>query len=298
MRRFFLTLLLFGFIFLAMTGADTGIAGLETVFLPREYYVGDKVELRISLRIEEGYSLQLPDILPESTWVDFYSIEIVGSSKKPELRIVFASFIPGTRTLPPLRFGEVLLDTVKIHTSSLVDSSDVDFVGIADQILLPGTRIIFTLALGGILLGPVALLLLLGPFRKKIKALIEAARGRKPFKKLTKKLKELEEQRESISCRRFYIRLSLEVREYLSKRSSVDFTTLTTYDMGLALKRVVKNDDISEQVYKMMKLADIIKFGRETTNDSRKVSDIVLVRIMCSMIEADAGLVHSGRNRK
>ncbi len=298
MRRLLFFLILLFLLSLAMTAADTGVADRDTVFLPREYFVGDKVELRITLRVEEGYILELPEKLPESTWVDFYSIEIVGTRKKPEIRIVFASFIPGTRTLPPLRFGNVSLDTLKIHTSSLVDSSDAEFAGIAGQILLPGTRIIVTLIVGGIFLGPVALLVLLGPFRKRIKNLIEAARGRQPFKKLTKKLRELEEQRDRISCRRFYIRLSLEVRDYLSRRSSVDFTTLTTFDMGLALKRVVGDEVVADQVYKMMKLADVIKFGRETTDDSRKISDIALIRKMCFLIEADAGSSGTGRNLK
>ena len=267
--------------------ADTGITGVDTIFLPKEYYVGDKVELRINLKVEDGYTLQLPENLPESPWINFHSVEIIEANKNPEVRIIFTSFIPGTRSLPVLYFGRIVLNSVKIHTSSLIDSTDTSFIGIADQLLLPGTKIMLIIVVGTLFLGPLLVLMVLGPFRKKITELVKAGRGRRPFKRLNRILKELEDQKGRISCRRFYIRLSSEVREYLSKRSNIDFTTLTTLDMGISLNRVVKNREFAENISEMMKLADSIKFGRLTTDDFRKMSDIVLVRNISSFIETE-----------
>jgi len=267
--------------------ADTGITGVDTIFLPKKYYVGDKVELRINLKVEDGYTLQLPENLPESSWINFHSVEISKTDKNPEVRIIITSFIPGTRSLPVLYFGRIVLNSVKIHTSSLIDSPDANFIGIANQLLLPGTKIMLIMVVGTLFLGPLLVLIVLGPFRKKITELVKAGRGRRPFKRLNRILKELEDQKGRISCRRFYIRLSSEVREYLSKRSNIDFTTLTTLDMVIALNRVVKNREFAENISEMMKLADGIKFGRLTTDDFRKMSDFVLVRNMSSFIETE-----------
>ncbi len=267
--------------------ADTGISSVNTIFLPKEYYVGDKVELRIKLTLEDGYTVQLPENLPESSWIDFHSIEIAKTSKNPELAIVFTSFIPGTRSLPPLNLGGTVLNSIKIHTSSLIDSSGNDFIGIADQLLLPGTKLILVLAVGTLFLGPLLVLILLGPFRKRIVKLIRIGKGRRPIRRLNRILKNLEDQKGKISCRRFYIKLSGEVREYLSKRSTVDFTTLTTQDMKSSLNRVINNSEFAENISEMMKLADIVKFGRLTTDDRRKISDIILVRNVASFLETE-----------
>lgn len=267
-------------------GADTGISSIDTVFLPKKYYIGDKVELRIKLTIEEGYTLQLPDNIPESSWMNFHSIEIIKIDKNSELRIVLTSFIPGTRSLPSLNLGGVVLNSVKLHTSSLIDSTANNFIGIADQLLLPGTKLMLVIVLGTLFLGPILVLMLLGPLRKKITEFVRIGRNRRPIKRLNKILRELEDQKGRISCRRFYIRLSREVREYLSKRSEIDFTTLTTQDMSLALNKVV-NAEFSGNISEMMKLADSIKFGRLTTDDTRKISDIILIRNVSSFIETE-----------
>ena len=283
-----LGLLIAGLIFLSgvSIGADTGINSVDTIFLPKEYYVGDKVELRIKLAIEEGYTLQLPENIPESSWMNLHSVEITKNDKNPELRIVFTSFIPGTRSLPSLNLGGVVLNSVKLHTSSLIDSTGNDFIGIADQLLLPGTKLMLVIVVGLLFSGPLLVLMLMGPFRKKITEFIKISRGRRPIKRLNKILRELEDQKGRISCRRFYIRLSREVREYLSKRSDIDFITLTTQDMSLALNKVV-NIELAGNVSEMMKLADSIKFGRLTTDDSRKISDIILIRDVSAFVETE-----------
>lgn len=287
MRILFSLIIFFIVLPVILINADTGINSIDTIFLPKEYYVGDKVELRIKLNIEAGYTLQLPENLPESSWINFHSVEITRSDKNQEVRIGFTSFIPGTRSLPDLNLGGVVLNSVKIHTSSLIESTDNEFVGIADQLLLPGTRLMLVIVVGTLFLGPLLVLLLLGPLRKKIAEIVKIGRDRRPIKRLNRILRELEDQKGRISCRRFYIRLSREVREYLSKRSSVDFTTLTTWDMKFALTRVVGNNEFAENISEMMKLADNIKFGRLTTDDARKMIDITLVRNVSSFIETE-----------
>ena len=287
MRILVLILIFLLFLPVISMSADTGIISVDTIFLPKEYYVGDKVELRIKLNLEDGYILQLPENLPESSWINFHSVEIIEADKNQEVRIVFTSFIPGTRSLPSLNFGKIILNSVKLHTTSLVDSTDNDFVGIADQLLLPGTKLMLVIVVGTLFLGPLLGLILLGPFRRKLTELVKSGRGRRPIKRLNRVLRELEEQSGRISCRRFYIRLSGEVREYLSKRSNIDFTTLTTLDMGIALSRIVESREFAMSISEMMKLADSIKFGRLTTDDVRKMNDILLVRNMSSFLETE-----------
>ncbi|MEA1911603.1 MAG: hypothetical protein U9N32_08010 [Spirochaetota bacterium] len=285
MRISFLFFLLLFSIASVSLGADTGVSVEDTIFIPREYYVGDEVELRIKLKIEEGFNLYHPLELPESSWIKINSLEITGDQKSPELRIVFTSFIPGTRSFPPLNLGEIVLNSVKIHTSSLIDSTGENFIGIAGQLLLPGTKLGLSIIVGSLFTGPLLLIILLGPLKRKLVFLIKNGLGRSPINKLNRVLKELGVQKNGISCRRFYIRLSGAVREYLSKRSDIDFITLTTSDMELALIKVIGHREFSSMLSDMMKLSDNIKFGKVTTDDKKKIDDIELVMNISKFLE-------------
>jgi hypothetical protein len=278
-------LILLIFISLSVVSADTGLKIDELIFIPREYYVGDEVELRIKLNLEDGVNLKAPDSIPESSWISINSLELSDNITKPELRIIFTSYIPGTRSFPSLFLGDTVLNSVKIHTSSLMESTGRDFIGIADQILLPGTRLGLIFLIGFLFIGPMLIILLLGPFRRKISNLIKNGIGRSPSNRLNKILRDLNDQRDGISCRRFYIRLSAAVREYLSRRSEIDFITLTTSDMEINLIKVLGNREYSEKLSDMMKLSDNIKFGKISTDDTRKISDIKLVGNISKYLE-------------
>ncbi len=278
----FLTIL---FLSLTAASADTGIQVEDTVFIPKEFYVGDKVELRIKLDVENNFKLQLPGTLPSSPWIEINSLEIFENNTVPELRIVFTSFIPGTRSFPTLFLGDIVLNSVKIHTSSLIESRDAEFSGIEDQLLLPGTKLGLGVIVGALFIGPMLIILLLGPFRKNIAKIIKNSISRSPINRLNKILNELTDQKNGISCRRFYIRLSAAVREYLSKRSDTDFITLTTSDIEIALIKVLGHREFSTMLYDMMKLSDAIKFGKVTTDDQKKLKDIDLVRNISKFFE-------------
>lgn len=285
MRIRYLSILMLFLLPLVCLFSDTGASVEDTIFIPKEYYVGDEVELRIKLDIEEGFNLQSPANFPDSSWISISSIGITDDNNAPELRIIFTSFIPGTRSFPALYLGEIVLNSIKIHTSSLIESSGENFIGIAGQLLLPGTKLGLSILVGTLFLGPLLLLLLLRPVKSKIAFIIKNGIGRSPVNKLNKVLKELTALKAGISCRRFYIRLSSAVREYLSKRSDTDFITLTTYDMELTLIKVLKDRELSSVLSEMMKLSDSIKFGKVTTDDEKKMSDIELVRDIAKFLE-------------
>lgn len=285
------------FLFFSFTGlsADTGVSVEDVIFIPREYYVGDEVELRIKLKLSEGLEILLPSELPESSWISIKSIELVDDKNNPELRIIFASFIPGTRSFPALFLGDIVLNSVKIHTSSLIDTSEKKFIGIAGQLLLPGTKLGLSLFVGVLFLGPVLLIILLGPIKRRITFLLKNGTSRGPIKKLNRTLRDLAVQKTGISCRRFYIRLSSAVREYLSKRLDTDFITLTTSDMELTLVKVLGHREFSGMLSDMMKLSDSIKFGKLTTDDEKKMSDIELVKNISKFLEAKIKVRNSFR---
>ncbi len=287
MKKYFVFSILLLFLLLSEVNADTGIKVLDTVFLPKEYYVGDKVELRIKISIADGYKLQLPVTIPESSWVTINSVNISGSDKKPELDILFTSFIPGTRSLPVIKFGSIILNSVKIHTSSLIDSRDSEFAGIMNQALIPGTRFGLILLVGLLFFSPILFILLSGPLRGKIFYFIKKNIGLRPFRKLKRSLKDLAVQQNGISCRRFYIKLSGSVREYLSKRTDTDFITLTTSDMESSFVKVLGDGDLAEDLFRMMQLSDRIKFGNLTTSDEQKMTDIKLVEKISDFIELE-----------
>jgi len=285
MRKIILIIPVLFFLSFSYIIADTGVSIEDSIFIPKDYYVGDDVELRIKLNIEDGYEFQLPVDLPESSWITVDSIEQIENKKVIELRIIFTSFIPGTRSFPTLFLGEIVLNSIKIHTSSLIDTTGNNFIGISGQLLLPGTKFALSLIVGALFMGPLFLIILLGPFKSKVVLVMKNGIGRSPFNKLNRVLKDLTLQKSGISCRRFYIKLSSSVREYLSRRTDIDFITVTTSDMEFALIKVLGHRDFSSMLSDMMKLSDSIKFGKVTTDDRKKMDDIELVKDISKYLE-------------
>jgi hypothetical protein len=119
MRRALLAAALFGLAG-AWCWANDTYEILQTVSLPPRSYVGDRVELRIRLRTLVSASVQAPEKPPQSEWIDIDTVEVIPAGDAYEVRIVYASFHPGTQTLPPIQLKDVRLENLKIYTNSVV----------------------------------------------------------------------------------------------------------------------------------------------------------------------------------
>ncbi len=265
--------------------AEKGFQIKDVVFLPREFYVGDQVELRISIETEPGTMVYLPGEYPQSSLLDIHDMSITHDSGFVELRVLFTSYAPGTRSLPPVILGDVVIDNIKIHTSSLLEGGDVKFRGIRKPLLVPGTKLLMGIFIGLLFFGPVFVLGFAGTIKKRFHLAMALRKGRKPGKKLLKAIKDLEEKKDRMSSRQFYFTLSDEYRKYLLLRTGIDFLTTTSTDFGRNLGKIIDDRSFVKAASAMTMFSDSIKFGGVTVDSRRKENDLAIVRKTIELIE-------------
>jgi len=272
----------------AYLSAVEGAELKELIYLPPDFYVGDRVEMRAILSPLPGMRLLPPREIPVVSWIDIHDVQVVSKNSSWEVRITFTPYAAGTRTFPSLDLGDVTFSEVKIHTVSILQERGYEFFGIKDQLFLPGTRLTLALAVSILLFGPLLILSFTGRVRRKIRRFMALHVGRRPYKRLLKTLKDLKEKNLHMSSRRFYIVLSEEFRGYLSARTNRDFLTITSSEIGEHLGNTFpehKKEQIEELV-QMMRQGDLIKFGGVNAPKKQREIDLQIVADIASELEA------------
>ncbi|GEM_PF-434868 len=260
----------------------TAVEGAEiekSIFLPPDFYVGDRVEMRITLYPEPGLRVLPPKEVPVAHWIDIHDVRLKESGSRWEVHIDFTTYAPGTRTLPTITLGDVVLNDVKLHTKSILQERDVEFFGIKGQVFLPGTRLAIGLAVFILFFGPVFMFSFAGGITRSIKRFVSVQYGRRPHKRFMRVLKELGETHMQMSSRRFYIVLSEELRRYLSYRTKEDFMTVTSSEIREQLRHTfpADNADRVEALVRMMQQSDEIKFGGLNASKKQREEDLKMV---------------------
>ena len=241
--------------------ADETFEILQVIHLPPVYYVGDLVEVRVRIRPPEGIIPAEPTELPDSEWIDFHSVRVVPISGDYDLRVGFTSFHPGTATLPSLQFGELVLENVKIHTTSIVREGNAELTPLRDQLLLPGTRVFAGLAVGLLLVIPLALILLVIWLRGFVISILDRQRERRPLRKLTQKIAELRSRDGRVDNREVYAILLHEFKRFLAARAQLDLESATSREMADVLEVAYPGIHESHDLAGLVLRFDNIKFG-------------------------------------
>lgn len=257
------------------------------IFLPPDFYVGDSVEMRLSLYPEAGLRVLPPEEVPVTNWIDIHDVRIKQEGSRWDVQIDFTSYAPGTRTLPVMQLGDVVLNDVKLHTKSILQERAVDFFGIKGQLYLPGTRLAIGLTVLILFFGPVFVLSFAGRVTKGVKRFVSIKTGRRPHKRFMRTLKELREKHMQMSSRRFYIVLSAELRHYLSTRTKEDFISLTSSELRAQLWKTLPSDSTEqvEALVRMMQQSDEIKFGGLNASKKQREEDLEMVISAAKEIE-------------
>ncbi len=259
----------------------------ETVFLPQDFYVGDTVELRVIFVPDGGMRVSRPSEMPVLSWIDFHEVSVLQEEGQWQARIRFSSYAPGTRSLPPIELGDVVLDSIKIHTRSILNEESHEFYGIKDQLLVPGTRIAIALIVALLFFGPVLVLNFTGRLHRGFSSFVAARRGRRPSKRLNRVLKELRENQDQMSSRRFYIVLDEELRRYLSERTGSDFRSITSSEFAVHFRDVLPESDEErvKEVGELMQRSDMVKFGGENSDKQRREADMDIIAYVLQEVE-------------
>jgi hypothetical protein len=293
-------ILLLGLLLFAAAGVPVGaVEGAQVeklIFLPPDFYVGDNVELRLTLYPEPGLRVLPPEEVPVANWIDIHDVRLEQNGSRWEVQMDFTTYAPGTRTLPAMQLGDVVLNDVKLRSKSILQDRNVDFFGIKEQIYLPGTRLAIGLAIFVLFFGPVVVLSTAGRVSRAVKHFVSIRTGRRPHKRFMRSLKELGEKQMQMSSRRFYIVLSEELRSYLSSRTKQDYMTVTSSELRDQLWNTFPagNKEQVNALARMMRQSDEIKFGGMNASKKQREVDLEMVVTAAKNIEVYV----EGQNRQ
>lgn len=268
---------------------------VKTSFIPKEYYVGDRVELRITIRSDFLDEIQPPKELPQPSWGTIHEIRIIDLGDEKDIRIIFTSYYPGTRTLPPINLGPILLSDVSIFVSSILDSNEQGLVPSRDQLILPGTQLIIILWSLLVLSIPLLWLVIFKWGRQYFEILIRRYREGLPYRRLLRSLRELTENAGTMDGRNFYITLLDLVREYLSGRIRVDARSATTRELESALKKEVENPADRNFIVRLFHHGDLVKFASQPSTLKSRMDHLSQLQEVLQHIEASRNAGQEGR---
>lgn len=259
-------------VFLAVWPVFSQSSLMEAVFLPPRFFVGDRVELRLTYDLSAAVAVEPPVQWPVHAWIEFHDIEVQdrrppGGSGEVLVRIFFTSFYSGETVLPPLRLGDLNTGELLVKTRSALQLEQADALrGPRRQLNLPLTwlRLLTFLALGvGV---PLLLYFLLRYGIRGFIRIREARIRRLPYLHARKSLNQLAGGRTSMEGKAFFILLSLAIRRYLSERLSMPLMSATTGEIAGSLKAAGLEESVSERIHEMLKAADLIKFSGKRAN--------------------------------
>ena len=286
----FLKYLGLGVVFFLSLGVPLGAQEYtitESFFLPPVYFVGDQVEMRLVVRSRFADQMTIPPELPQPSWGRLEDIRIIERGLDRELRIRFVPFEPGTKTLPALNLGPLVVDGLTVFvTSILANRTDRDLLApIQGQMLLPGTQGLIILVLASLFLLPLAVVGFVKIFRAVLSKVILYYREGRPFRRLSKVLRTLKSSADVLTGREFYITLLSEIREYFSLRFSISAQSLTTRELQEVFTRFVSQKDEQESLHKLFVHGDQVKFANLPSTITGRMNHLEQVDTIIQAIE-------------
>lgn len=268
--------------------AEKNYTSEKIVFLPQDFYVGDLVEMRVVIVPEPGVIVAKPEKLPESYWVKIENTEVIALDKEFELRVYLRLYAPGIRTLPPLQFGDVNLRDIRIQTKSVLSEKVLPLSPPAGQLLLPGTKYYIALFTGILFLLPVFFIFFWNRFKGVIHSYFLEQRRRRPYKRLVRVLKELENRMNEMKGKDFYTVLINELRIYLTTRASTDYTSSTAREASVSIVSDFADTVGYPELIRLFRLADEVKFGNRRVLIHKREEDLIVVKKTADEIEERA----------
>lgn len=265
----------------------------RVLFIPPDFYVGDEIEMRIVLKLEDGVSLQPPKGYPTVNWMRYSDVRIQEKEAHTyEVRVFFSPYFTGTRTMAPLVLGDITLDTIKIRTRSVIEDGEREFAAPAGQAYLPGTRLFLAIGIGFLLVIPLLFITLGGRLRRGIADVLARKRIRKPYKQFLASIAALEEQAHRFSARSFYISLTEEFRRYLTARTKKDFFSLTTVESKILFEDLIPDKELLQRLSEVLSNSDGAKFAARDVPLEVRSEDLRFLKAVGDTVERSMGGVH------
>ena len=207
----------------------------ESTRLPADSYVGDPVELRVTIRTEA--SVAEPETVPQPAWGNLESVRIIPRGSEYGVRLVVVPFEPGTLILPPIPLGEIRLEGLSIIVSSVLGAESEELRPVYSPQELPGSRAVIIL-IGFSLVFTISLALyLLGPGRRHIAALVARYNASRPFKRLVRDLGAIGTQIPATTARVFYTDIVAALQRFMTEILGRQCDSATSSEIAAMLPR-------------------------------------------------------------
>ena len=271
-------------------GAAAGYVVEELVLLPPRFYVGDSVECRLLLRVEEGLSASEPSALPEDPWFDIHRVRVedrrASASGLLRVRIFFTPFRPGASVLPSLRLGDLPLSGVEVNTASVMEGQAKPTLrGLRAPLRVPRTA----LRLLGAGLAVAALPAVAGfgalAGARGLKRLGRLRRRRRPYARLQRSLERLRAHGEGEERRDFFILLSVALKRYLSERLHRSVMSATTAEIQPQLEAAGLDPRLAAEVHELLARADLVKFSGRGGSRREMQGDLARLEAFAGQVE-------------
>lgn len=256
----------------------------ETVFVPPVSFVGDLVEVRLTLLLPEGKTLLPPLSLPTQDWLLFRDVQVRHDPPFERVTIKYVPFAPGVKTLPPLVLGDVTLDGVRISTNSLLGKeAPSELQPPRDQLVLPHTELFFVLGFLVLVVLPLVVWRFFRPAQGLVQALVRRSDRRRAWRQLNHDLKKLQSKALALDGPAFYTEFSRLVRTYLGSRFSKDFSTLTAGEVKVLLKPLPPA--WTSEWVRLVHRADVVRFDAQNPREQEKLDDLEALRREAGRLE-------------
>jgi hypothetical protein len=273
-----------------ISGQDREPSITEAVVIPPVFTVGDAVEMRVTLVLPEGKELRPIEALPVQAWLVFQDVKIRHDPPFEHVTIKFVPFAPGEKVLPPLTLGDVILDSLRITTVSVLEPESSSSMAVAtglqpprDQLPLPHTELILLLAFVLVVILPLAVWRFLGPVVTLVAALLKHLERHRPYHRLVKDSRKLEAKISGLSGPEFYTQLLLLARNYLSRRFGRDVSSYTALEVQQMLGPLAPGTSGGwEQLFHK---ADVVRFDSRNPDDVERAYDLDTLRAQAHALE-------------
>jgi len=266
--------------------AQEGYTLIRSLVIPPTFYVGDRVELRLRIQPDKGRNAAAPLQLPRDPYLHFESVTVRKLDTEAEVRIIFESYAPGERELPPIRLGEVVLTGIKVRTASLVSSGHATLSEPKGQLFLPGSGLVLALLIAVLFGAPPLIFFSIRGARRLVSLLVDRREFERPWVRLRAALARLDRGEGYDDARGFYILVCDELRLYMSKRVVPDYLTATAREFAPLTERALPDLPQAKATIEVMRFADQVKFAGAEAGPETLTRDAGRVREAAEAIEA------------
>ncbi|MDR1317706.1 MAG: hypothetical protein LBK13_12620 [Spirochaetales bacterium] len=266
----------FFFLFPAFLGADGSYTVESIQFIPPVYYVGDRVELRAVLRSSSGVRILPPKEFPRIEWGEFHDAYIVPRDGLTALHISFTAYQTGSKTIPNLVCGDVVLQGLSASVRSLTEGAVREPAPAHGSLLLPSTRLIIALAAGFLIVLPLAALACFIWLRPGLRKIIGYYREKQPYRKLKKDLALLRVRAGETDSRQFYISLLEAMKLYMNRHIAANCLAFTTRELEAVFGKTFECGQEADALLGIFRYGDEVKFGGRESSQGKRLQDISL----------------------